>query len=34
MQTGNETDSEFNFAMSEKALPLYNAVKKFIAEEV
>jgi acyl-CoA dehydrogenase len=34
MHTGNETDSELNFAMSAKALPLYNAVKKFIAEEV
>ncbi|MFZ4113159.1 MAG: acyl-CoA dehydrogenase family protein, partial [Ilumatobacteraceae bacterium] len=34
MHTGNETDSELNFAMSAKALPLFNAVKKFIAEEV
>ena len=34
MHSGLETDDVLNLAMSEKAQPLFNAVKKFIAEEV
>ena len=34
MHSGVETDEGLNLAMSAKAQPLYNAVKKFIAEEV
>ena len=32
MHSGLETDDVLNLAMSEKAQPLFNAVKKFIAE--
>jgi acyl-CoA dehydrogenase len=34
MHSGLATDDAMNLAMSAKALPLYEAVKKFIAEEV
>jgi acyl-CoA dehydrogenase len=34
MHSASETDDSMNLAMSEKAIPLFNAVKKFIAEEV
>ena len=34
MHAVSETDDSLNLAMSEKAVPLFNAVKKFIAEEV
>ena len=34
MHSGLETDEGLNLAMSEKARPLFEAVKKFIAEEV
>jgi acyl-CoA dehydrogenase len=34
MHSGLETDDVLNLAMSEKAQPLFNAVKKFITEEV
>ena len=34
MHSGSETDDAMNLAMSEKVIPLFNAVKKFIAEEV
>jgi acyl-CoA dehydrogenase len=34
MHAGLETDDVLNLAMSEKAQPLFNAVKKFITEEV
>ncbi len=34
MHSGVETDEGLNLAMSQKVQPLYNAVKKFIAEEV
>ena len=34
MHTGQEAGDDLNFAMSEKAKPLFDAVVKFIREEV
>ena len=34
MYSGVATDDAMNLAMSAKAVPLYEAVKKFIAEEI